>query len=346
MPKLIRASKKDILEAYEEFKDVKEVAERFDVSIPTVYRIVRKPKENKQMDNENPYKPNETLLHDLPSDISGYVPSSNDAEVNTYRPRQEYLTALNIYTSSRKPVLMIGDAGTGKTSLARYYAFTNRLPFLEVSCDSLLGFRELLGQVNITDGTSHFIEGLFTKFIQQPSVILLDEITALDPGKNFMLHQLLNSREFFVKEAERGKGRTYRLHPDCRLILACNPPNAKYPGTNRLNVALVDRPQVLWIEDLTLTEVKDIVPNTIHKDTLIKFYAAGRSMIQKNNLRTTFSIRALKKVSESLMANVSINEALHHGFLNGVRATAGDDGYKALVGVAQTLWADVRIKSF
>lgn len=344
MPRKIKQDKDSIRSAYLNTGDIRHVAEFYQASIPTVYRICRDllPKNNRP--KQELIKPMET--NDTVSDIKAYIPSDNDAEVTTYKPRKEYLNALEVYASKNKPVLMIGDAGTGKTSLARYYAYSKKLPFLEVSCDSLLGFRELLGQVNITDGTSHFIEGLFTKFIQQPSVILLDEITALDPGKNFMLHQLLNSREFFVKEADRGLGKTYKLHPDCRLILACNPPNSKYPGTNRLNVALVDRPQVLWIDDLSLTEVKDIVPDTAHKNALIVFYSQGRAMIQKNNLRTTFSVRALKKVSEAIISNVSINEALHHGFLNGVRATAGDEGYKALVGVAQTIWNDVKIKSF
>jgi MoxR-like ATPase len=286
----------------------------------------------------------EPNVTEKPFSLTNYVPNDADPEIVGYKPRKEYLAALSSYLDRKLSVLMIGEAGTGKTSLARYYSYSAKLPFLEVSCDSLLGFRELLGQVNITDGTSHFIEGLFTKFIQQPSVILLDEITALDPGKNFMLHQLLNSREFFIKEAERGKGQTYRLHPECRVILACNPPNAKYPGTNRLNVALVDRPQVIWVDDLTLAEVKQITPDTKHKDSLIRFYTDARSMIQKNSLRTTFSVRALKKISHAVAAGTNINDALHHGFLNGVRATAGDEGYRAVLGVASTIWPEVKVR--
>lgn len=343
MPKKLDVTEAEVLAAYEaNGRDVKRTHEALQsrVSIPTIYRYLARPKQETQ----NTVTQTTTVVTVGDNSLAMYIPSDTDTEIAGYSPRKDYLAALDMHTEAGRPALLIGEAGTGKTSLARYMAYLKKLPFLEVSCDSLLGFRELFGQVNITDGTSHFIEGLFTKFIQVPSIILLDEITALDPGKNFMLHQLLNSREFFVKEADRGKGKTYKLHPECRIILACNPPNAKYPGTNRLNVALVDRPMVIWVDDLTLNEVKQITPNSKQKDNLIRFYTDARSVIQKNNLRTTFSVRALKKITMAVLGGAGVNEAVHHGFLNGVRATAGDEGYKALLGVASTIWPEVKLR--
>lgn len=312
--------------------DVQLTAKELNISVPTIYRY-------KQTNNQGDHTTN-MLTNDNQEavNLSIYIPSKEDKEVVDYKPRQPYLGSLTTYLANKRPVLLIGEAGTGKTSLARYYAHTQSLPFLEISCDGLLGFRELLGQINITDGTSHFIEGLFTKFIQVPSVILLDEITALDPGKNFMLHQLLQTREFFIKEANRGLGRTYKLHPECRLVLACNPPSGKYPGTNRMNVALVDRPQVLWMDELSIEDIRKIVPSHKEKDNLLLFYKEVKSIIEKNGYRTTFSIRSMKKIVDALNLGMHLGDALHDGFLNGVRATAGDEAYKVMFAIAKTVW--------
>lgn len=331
MPIKLSVNKQQIIDCLvKNNNDIKQTAIELNISVPTIYRYIKQTNNrevNKLMINET-----------VDVSLSAYVPTKEDYEIMDYKPRQPYLNSLTVYLANKRPVLLIGEAGTGKTSLARYYAHTQSLPFLEISCDGLLGFRELLGQINITDGTSHFIEGLFTKFIQVPSVVLLDEITALDPGKNFMLHQLLQTREFFIKEANRGLGQTYKLHPECKLILACNPPSGKYPGTNRMNVALVDRPQVLWMDELTIEEVKRIVPNHTEKEKLLFFYKEVKAIIEKNGYRTTFSIRSLKKTIDALTLGFELNQALHDGFLNGVKATAGDEAYKVMVGIAKTVW--------
>lgn len=328
MPIKLSVTKEEVREKYKELNDVEMVSKYYEISVPTVYRYIKIEEEIKTMENVT-----------VNQDLENYIPKENDSEIVGYMPRQNYLKRLETYLDKKIAVLLIGEAGTGKTSLARYKAFTSQLPFLEISCDSLLGFRELLGQVNITDGTSHFIEGIFTKMIQQPSIILLDEITALDPGKNFMLHQLLQSREFFVKEANRGEGKVYKLHPQVQIIMSCNPPTGKYPGTNRMNVALVDRPQVIWIEELTMKEVADIIPPHVHKERLLIYYKNSREVIQANNIRTTFSIRGIKKIISSLDAGMNLNNAIHDGFLNGVRATSGEEGYRVLLGIAKTVFS-------
>jgi len=272
-----------------------------------------------------------------PLDLSPYIPPT-DAEIVGYKPRKQYFEALKTYYASDANVLLVGEAGVGKTSLARFLAHSLKLPYLEVSCDALLGFQELFGQVNISDGTSHFVEGLFLKFIQQPCVILLDEVNALDSAKNFKLHQLLNSRETFVKEASRGLGKLYRVHDKCFIILAGNPPTAKYNGVNRFNVALLDRVEAIEVEEFSIEEVREILPAHPEKDKLIKFYGEARQVIKAQSLRTTFSIRSLKSVLGNLSIGFNLRDALSHAFLNKVKFSAGEDAYGALFKLASTIW--------
>ena len=271
-------------------------------------------------------------------DLSPYIPAMT-GEIKGHKPREPYFSALKAYAAIGEPALMVGEAGTGKTSLARYLAHSLSYPFLEVSCDALLGFQELFGAVNITDGTSHFIEGLFLKFIQTPSVILIDEANALDPAKSFKLHQLLESGEVFVKEADRGRGKLYKVNDRCFIILAGNPPTGKYNGVNRWNVALLDRPMgVLELDEFTQEELNAIIPKHAEKVKLVRFYNEAREAIKKEGLRTTFSIRSVKRVLAHVDMGFGMREALLFGFLNAVKQTAGQDAFGALFKLAALIW--------
>jgi hypothetical protein len=284
------------------------------------------------------------LVPDGVLDLSPYIPKLT-GEIKGYKPRQPYFDALKAYAAIGEPALMVGEAGTGKTSLARYLAHTLSYPFLEVSCDALLGFQELFGAVNITDGTSHFIEGLFLKFIQTPSIILIDEANALDPAKSFKLHQLLESGEVFVKEADRGRGKLYQVNDKCFIILAGNPPTGKYNGVNRWNVALLDRPLgILEIDEFTQAELDAIIPKHAEKAKLVRFYNESREVIRKDGLRTTFSIRSVKRVLAHIDMGFGMREALLFGFLNAVKQTAGQEAFGALYKLATLIWNIEAIK--
>jgi hypothetical protein len=276
-------------------------------------------------------------------DPAAFVPKLNAGELVGYKPRKHLLDTVKTLWTDRAPVLLWGEAGVGKTSIVKYLAATLGLPFLEVSCDSALTFGELFGQVNITDGTSHFVEGVFLKLLAVPSVILIDEVTALDPAKSFKLHQLLNSREVFVKEADRGRGKVYRAHPDCFIILAGNPPGARYGGVVKPNVALINRCVNVEVPELSVAEIGAIIPEHAEKAAILRYYGEARTLIAKQGYRTTFSVRNGKRLIGLLGLGFNLREALALAFLNEAKLTAGKDAAEALEKLATGIW-DLNVK--
>ena len=350
----IQVDEKIIYKAYlENDSNAFNTATALGLSLPVVYKFVKleqeaiqkskmEQEENKKLEEPKVKLPVRDLdfkpiEYKYPQEIFKLIPDPKDDDLKNYNPRSFY-AKFKALLKGKFPVLLIGSAGTGKTSVCKYYARERNLPFLEVSCDNLLGFREMFGQINITDGKSHFVEGLFSKISQHPSVILLDEINALDPGKNFMLHQLLNSREFFVKESNRGEGRTYRLHPDCKVILACNPTNGMYSGTNRINIALLDRLVIIEVKELSKPEIEKVIPDFEHKNNLIEFYVQIREVIKKENVKVVFSLRTVFKIIECLELGFDIGDAIKVSFLNSVKISGGDSTYQACYGITQTIF--------
>ncbi|MHA1437871.1 MAG: AAA family ATPase [Promethearchaeota archaeon] len=226
------------------------------------------------------------------------------------------------YGQRNVPVVLIGEAGTGKTHAVRQYASKKSLPFLRVACDDSAVLKEFIGRREIINGTTYFRTGLLVELLQRPSVILFDEFNALNASRLFFLHELLDNRRIFLKDADEGK--IINVHADCKIFLACNYNNARYVGTNRINVALADRCVTV---DVPLFNIEDLdtVFDTGRDDmtqALKRFYVDTLRVIREQNLRLVFSIRAVRRIVEGIRKGDDIRDAVKYGFYNVAIATA------------------------
>jgi len=199
--------------------------------------------------------------------------------------------------NSNLSVYLVGVAGTGKTSFAYWYAKKYNRPLLVINCD-MGGLRDLLGVWTIvtekkaegeTGELLKFNFGLLAQFLVIPSVILFDEVNSLEPEELFFLHELLNNRRVFIKDAPNFP--PINAHPETKLILASNPPT--YLGTKPLNIALLSRVVVFEVEPFTKEEIKRIIPEA--DEDILECYAKVNEYIIDNNIETVFSIREIKQ---------------------------------------------------
>lgn len=146
-----------------------------------------------------------------------------------------------IYDVARKTqqsVLLTGDAGTGKTSSARNYAAQRKLPFVVIECTQQIDNSVTQGRfVPAEDGTSvKWVYSQLATAIQQPSVILFNELTRMSPKSASLFLRLLAERELFIEPFNE----VIKVHPECLFVADANTGSA-YNGTMRQDQALVDR---------------------------------------------------------------------------------------------------------
>lgn len=133
-----------------------------------------------------------------------------------------------------KNIWMVGPAGCGKSTIAREAAKLLDLPYLCISCGIGTSATEFIGYKYPTrEGTK------FAEYYTKPSVILIDEFTALDPAVAQVCNAALANGEI-----ETTTGLVHR-HKECIIIATSNTfgggANRQYVANNQLDASTIDR---------------------------------------------------------------------------------------------------------
>lgn len=299
------------------------------------------PKPAKPVTKKTVYPWPPSPLPPMPQECVGYehlVVKPDDPEMLAFKPRQPYWDNLCDAHADGRFMQLVGEPGCGKSVMEKALAYVRQVPYLPISCDGKLNPRVLFGQISIKNGTSFFTEGEVTKLLQIPSVIVLEERNGLDGSVEMTFNRILNNREFFIAEADGGKGKLYKLHKDCYIVQDCNPPGAKFTGAQKQNVATVDRVSVMKVPQLTKQEIIDILDG--HKDAgrFADFYLQAADMVKTNGYRCAVTLRGLKRAAAMLDKGYTEKEALELGALNALELTGGADAYAAVASVAKGLF--------
>ena len=261
-------------------------------------------------------------------DRVAYTPSPDkDTDLQGYLPRPPVLKAFDTCFKLQHNLMLIGEAGSGKSTVGTYWAWLKSdggkipFPYLAISADGLMSVNQLFGSTQIKSGTSYYVEGAFTAFTQMPSLILIDEVTALDPTKNFVFHQILAERKFFVKE----ENHMFYLDPNCMIIFAGNPMNPRYPGVGKMNLAFGDRMATFVLEQMSIAEIRGLLKPYVDKklveqadvDKLMQFTDAVRGHIKTTpTVKAEFSMRSIRRFMDFISEKVPPRQAMELAFIN------------------------------
>lgn len=133
-----------------------------------------------------------------------------------------------------KNIWLCGPAGSGKSMMTRQVATELGLPYLCISCGIGTSSTEFVGYKYPTRESTKFAE-----YYSKPSIILLDEFTALDPA----VAQICNAA-LANDEIETTTGTVYR-DPNCIIIATSNTfgggASRQYVANNQLDASTIDR---------------------------------------------------------------------------------------------------------
>ena len=144
---------------------------------------------------------------------------------------------------SQVNTLMIGPTGSGKTQLIILACRRLGIPCHVYDMGSMIDpVSSLLGVHRLNEkGASVFDYAKFTEDIQNPGVILLDELSRAPASTNNILFPCLDDRRSLPVEIAGGKDmRNIKVNPKCTFVATANIGD-EYTGTNMLDAALTNR---------------------------------------------------------------------------------------------------------
>lgn len=140
----------------------------------------------------------------------------------------------NLIKAGMNNIWMVGPAGCGKSTIARNTAKELNVPYLCISCGIGTSATEFTGYKYPTREATKFAE-----FYAKKSIILIDEMTALDPSVAQVINAALANGEI---ETTTG---TVLRHPECIIIATSNTfgngADRQYVANNQLDASTIDR---------------------------------------------------------------------------------------------------------
>lgn len=218
----------------------------------------------------------------------------------------------------RRNTLMLGDSGTGKTEVVYWLSkkLKKQLSVFDMGAmlDPISG---LLGTHRIKNKESIFDYAQFVYAVQQPNIVLLDEINRSPATASNILFPCLDSRrELPIDIADMDGTRRVKIHPDCVFFATANI-GAEYTGTGIIDRALMERFFPYEMKYLPKEiEVKVLVARTkVDKGmaNLICDYAQRiRDIYKRGELSIGISIRHTLEVASMVVDGFSLSTALEY----------------------------------
>jgi hypothetical protein len=223
------------------------------------------------------------------------TPQLSDKDVSFYQERtdlwQSGISETKVYDTARshqRNVVLIGHAGTGKTSSARRYAALRNLPLAIIECDIELNRNRIEGGYVPTGKVGELVwaDSNLVTAIQQPSVVLLNELSRGLAKSNALLLGLLNERQLVLSQRQN---RVIKVHPECIIIADMNPQG--YAGVNKQDKAMLERFNefVTFEYDVAIDKLY-CKSDTFINEVVIKWRAAN----ENDPTATPFSHRLVK----------------------------------------------------
>jgi midasin (ATPase involved in ribosome maturation) len=220
-----------------------------------------------------------------------FIPKNVAFEGNHYLLEQIAIAMNNSF-----PVLLVGETGTGKTSVVRHIARQTNNAFVRVNHNGGTSVEDIVGRYIISDGgKTVWVDGILIEAMKNGYFYHADEINACSPEILFAYHSLLDDDGYVVlveKDME-----VVVPHPNFRFFAGMNPPG-DYAGTKELNKALISRFAVINVDfpapetECKILTTRTGIPMKVAKN-MVKFAGEIRATHAKEQIQFALSTRDL-----------------------------------------------------
>ena len=240
----------------------------------------------------------------------------SETKTKFYVPEETKLT-LQVALKKQLPILLIGETGTGKTSLVRYMAQQAGKKYYRINLNGQSDTSDIVGKYIIKDNQTKWIDGILIRAMKEGAYIVLDELNACTAEVLFAIHSLLDDDHKIILTDKDGSEVT--PHQDFRLFATINPSNSDYAGTQDLNRALMSRFGVVLYLDYTDKEKELLVEAGATPDladNLVTIANEIRNGKNKGVLNFIVSTRDLLQTVELVNSELPLPQALQVAILN------------------------------
>lgn len=215
--------------------------------------------------------------------------------------------------------MLIGPTGTGKTEVISNIADLFDLPLtifdMGTMTDPVMG---LVGThvITVENGVtkSEFRRSRFSEVIQQPGIVLLDEISRAGAMANNLLFPCLDFRRELPMEYSFHDTEPIKIHPNCVFFSTANM-GSQYTGTHKLDRALLDRFMLVEMDGLKTEDIKSTLAAefpSIDELQLTKLVSAFEAINKEHDefkISFNLSLRHLKTIAKLVSNKFTIYDA-------------------------------------